>query len=128
MKNKTNIFSSIIGVVCGALSYWFNSYNEMYVGGINIYYLMGVLAFLSVVAIGFIYKKHVFSLPLYFCIGFLISVLGRIFFDISNDPSSHNLFPFEIIFVLVIIVPSSFAGLFLINFINKKTNTNANNA
>lgn len=127
MKNKIKIFSLIIGVVCGAISYWFNSYNEMYVNGINIYYLMGVLAFISIFALGFVYKKFVFSLPIYFSIGFVISVLGRIFFDISNDPSSHNLFPFEVVFVLAIIVPSSFAGSFLINFINKKTPPNANN-
>lgn len=128
MKNRTRIFSSIIGVVCGALSYWFNPYNEMYVGSINIYFLMGVLAFLSIAALGSIYKKYAFRLPIYFCAGFIISVLGRIFFDISNDPSSHNLFPFEVVFVLVIIIPSSFAGSFLIDLINKKTTNNSTDA
>lgn len=123
MNYKIKIFSSIIGVICGALSYWINPYNEMYIGRINIYYLMGILAFFSILALGFIYKKYTFNLPIYFSIGFVISVLGRIFFDISNDPYSHNMFPFEVIFVLAIIVPSSFTGSFLIDFINKKTNT-----
>lgn len=66
MKNKIKIFSSIIGVVCGAISYWFNSYNEMYIGEINIYYIMASLSFLSVIAFGFIYKEYVFNVPIYF--------------------------------------------------------------
>ncbi len=120
MKNKMKLFSSIIGVVCGALSYWFNSYNDMYIGEINIYYLMAILSFVSAVAFGFIYKKYVFKIPIYFCAGFVISVLGRIFWDTSKDSTSHNLFPFEILFVLIIIIPSTIVGSYLINFINKK--------
>ena len=123
MINKMKLFSAITGVVCGALSYWLNPYNEIYIGVINIYFLMGTLAFLSSFTLGFIYKEFAFKVPIYFCIGFIVSVLGRIFFDISNDPSSHNLFPFEIVFVLMIIVPSSITGSYLINFINKKSNS-----
>lgn len=120
MKNKMKLFPAIIGLVCGALCYWFNPYNEMYVLGIDIYYLMATLAFLSMAAFRYVHKKHELSTPVFFCIGFVISVLGRIFFDISNDPSSHNMFPFEVAFVLVIIVPSTILGSYLMGLANKK--------
>lgn len=120
MKKRMKLYITIIGIVCGALSYWFNPYNEMYLGKINIYYLMLSLAFFANIILGFVYKKQFLKVPIYFCIGFIISVLGRIFFDISKDPSTHNLFPFEIIFVMIIIVPTSIIGSYLIHLINKK--------
>ena len=122
MKKKMKLVSAIIGLICGALSYWFNPYNEMYVFGINIYFLMSSLAFLSAIFLGIIYREHIFRIPIYFCFGFVISALGRIFYDISNDPSSHNLFPFEIMFILAVIVPTSFIGAYTVNFIKKKQN------
>lgn len=115
------LLSSIMGLICGALSYWFNAYNDKYVGEVNIYYLMSGLVFISIITIGFIYKNFVFRAPIYFCLGFMASVLARIFYDTSIDPSAHNLLPFEIIFILLIIVPSSFAGSVFVRLINKKT-------
>ncbi len=133
MKNKMRLFSIIMGLICGALSYWFNAYNEMYVLGINIYILMGILSVLLAIFLGVRFKKEVYSIPLYYSFGFIIAVLGRIFFDIAMDSSTHNLFPFEIVFVLVIIIPASYCGALFINFINKRNfkhlenNSNAKN-
>jgi hypothetical protein len=127
MQYKSILFSLLTGLICGALSYWFNAYNVMNIYGISIYYIMGISSLLSVLALGFVYKKYVYSIPLFFSIGFVISVLGRIFFDLSNDPTSHNLFPLEIILVLFIIVPSSYLSSFLINLVNKSLSPYKNN-
>ena len=120
MKLKAKFVFLIIGILCGAISYWFNSYNEMYVGKINIYYLMIFLSFSATVVLGFFFREKRYKIPIYFCLGFILSVLGRIFFDISNDSTTHNFFPFEIVFTLVIILPCSFLGSYIINFINSR--------
>lgn len=81
---------------------------------------MGVLSFLVPVLIGIFLKKLEFVFPPFYIIGFLISAMGRIIYDAILDSTSHNLWPFEIFFILGVIVPSSFAGAFVINLINKK--------
>jgi hypothetical protein len=120
MGKKIKFLIITIGFVIGVLSYWFTPYNQDNVSGINIWWLMGLLSFFSTVIIGVYLKKAFDSILLFICIGFVIAILSRIFFDISNDPSSHNLFPFEIIFTTGIVALSSFAGSFVSEFINKQ--------
>jgi hypothetical protein len=45
--------------------------------------------------------------------GFLFAVIARIIVDTSRDPTSHNLFPIEILFALVLTAPLAFVGAYL---------------
>lgn len=111
----------VLGITVGAISYWFNTYNEMNLFGVHIYYIMIAGSFLaSYLSVYLIIRKPV-DVSLIVTLGVLISVLCRIFFDINNDPTSHNLFPFEVIAALVITIPSTFAGSYISKFINKRS-------
>ena len=120
MKNKLKAITFIVGFIIGIITYWFNSYNQSIAFGYNIYLLMAVLSFIAPFFIGFLFKTRTYNIPLFICVGFLFAVLSRIFFDIFKDSTSHNLFPFEIIFTLGVAVPFSLTGMYISNFINKK--------
>ena len=120
MENKMIKYTALTGLICGALSYWFNPYNNLYFLGIPIYYIMGISSFISVIGLGLKFKNYIFSIPIYFCIAFIIAAMMRIIYDTTIiDPTHHNLFPFEIGLILIVIVPSSLLGSILIYFINK---------
>lgn len=120
MKNKAYLVSIVLGLICGALSYWFNPYNDLYLLGIHIYYIMGISSFVSVIGLGLKYKNHLFVIPIFYAIGFIIAAILRVIYDTTIiDPTHHNLFPFEIAIILMIIVPTSILGILLIYAINK---------
>lgn len=109
-----NFWIILIGVIIGAISYWFNSYNDLYFLGIHIWILMGVGAFLGAILSRLLFLTKTSKSALFLTLGILISVLLRIIYDITFwDPTSHNLAPFEIIIAALITLPASFLGSFL---------------
>lgn len=53
-------------------------------------------------------------------LGVVLAVIARIFYDTTFwDASSHNLFPFEIIFCGIITIPSAFVGVYSALLIKK---------
>mgnify|MGYP003562722810 CR=1 FL=1 len=109
----------MLGMVCGALCYWFNDYNEAYVMGIHIYLILGVSVFISALGLSLYYKNSTYLSPLFLCVGVIVAALGRIFDDLRIDPTDHNLFPFEIMSLLVIAVPVAFLGHWLGTLVHK---------
>lgn len=124
MKLKNQIISLLSGLICGVLSYWFHGATEMYAFGLNIYMILGVSTFISAFGIGFIKRIAYLHTPILICAGFVIAALARIFYDVILDSTSHNLFPFEILFLLVIGTPCAFAGWWLVDSMNKKMKKN----
>ena len=45
--------------------------------------------------------------------GFAIAVLGRVVVETAADPTTHNLFPFEVAYAMAIAFPGAAAGAFL---------------
>lgn len=120
LKDTSFQTSLIFGLIIGAISYWFQPYNDRTVLGIDLFLLMGVSTFVASLLAVFVNRGVWFQIPLFLCAGVLISVMGRIFYDITFiDKTHHNLWPFEILYVLGIILPASFAGVF-IAFLLKK--------
>jgi len=113
MKNKIVILIILVGIMAGGLSYWFNPYNEMSSFGISIYKLMGAGALLGSLSLTLILNEKPWKIALLITTGIIIGIMCRIIFDIINDSSTHNLFPFEIIIALIISVPSAFIGSYL---------------
>ena len=113
MNYKNKVVSLVLGMLCGALSYWFNEYNEAYVMGLNIYLILGVSVFVSALGLCLFTNKSTFLSPLLICAGVVVSAMARIFDDIRIDPTDHNMFPFEILFLLVVALPLAFLGHWL---------------
>ena len=113
-------YSALTGFFFGALSYWFNAYNDLNLLGFNIYYIMGISSFISAIVLGLKFKNFIFRIPIYFCLALILAAFMRIIYDVLMiDATHHNLFPFEIAFIVIVIVPSSVLGATLIFFINK---------
>ena len=47
MSNKANIWVTLVGILIGAIAYWFQPYNQMTVLGIHIWLLMSSGALLG---------------------------------------------------------------------------------
>lgn len=112
--------SLIFGLICGAIPHWFKPYNERTFTGIDLFLLMGVLTFVAPLLAVFVTRGVWIRIPFILCIGVLISVMGRIFYDVTfNDKTHHHLWPFEILVVLGIILPASFASAFIAFLLQK---------
>lgn len=111
----------IAGIITGVLGYWLNDYNVMHVFGIPIYIILAGGAFISAFlfagsATG-INRKSVTAIY----IGVILAVIGRIIYDLMKDSTTHNLFPFELLFVSFMIIPAILLGAFLSGLTKKKT-------
>jgi hypothetical protein len=112
MKRKVVIWIIFVGIIVGGISYWFNAYNEGEVNGISIYVLMGSGAFLGSFILDLLLNEKSSKIALLVWAGALLSIFGRIVVDGIRDSSTHNLFPFELIFASFIIVPFAFIGAY----------------
>lgn len=118
MKKNRKVGAILIGLVVGAISYWFQPYNQTEIAGISIWLIMGAGSFIGALVYSFLLesKAHKIALPL--TIGVLIAILSRILYDtILWDPTSHNLAPFEFIFAIIACFPSALVGAFIGSFI-----------
>jgi uncharacterized membrane protein YeaQ/YmgE (transglycosylase-associated protein family) len=114
MKNKIGIGTTLIGIIIGGLAYWFQPYNQSTVFGINMWVIMSIGAFLGTLLIMIFLNEKPPKIALFVFLGVIIGVVAPIIYDITFwDPTSHNLFPFEIIFSSLITVTFAFIGVYL---------------
>lgn len=120
LKDRTIQIALAAGIFGGAATYWFQPYNDRYLLGVDIYLLMAILALLFSLGVGLARRERWFQIAAFLCAGFVISFMGRIFYDITFiDKTHHNLWPFEILYALAIIVPSAAAGSLIAYLITK---------
>lgn len=111
---KTNSIILFLGFLVGALGYWTADFSEKDALYQSVFYIKAPGAFLVAVLAGFFRKNDPAMNALMVTFGLMLGMLSRIIFDIVIDPSSHNLFPFELMIGLVIIMPVAFLASYLI--------------
>lgn len=102
-----------VGFLVGMLAYWFNAYNEHEVKGVNIYFLLAALTLFAAYTLGSQITSCTLRMPLRLTIGILIAAVFRIVFDLILDSSSHNLFPLELLILVIVSIPMGYAGFWL---------------
>lgn len=115
MRKKSNVLPILLGVLIGAFGYWtadFSEENSLYQ---SVFYIKAPGAFLATLLVGIFRKNQPGWNALMVSLGVMLGMLSRIFADMIVDPSSHNLFPFELLIGLVIVLPVSFVGAYLIH-------------
>ena len=117
MKKKKNLVIIAIGSLVGILGYWTLDFSEDRALYNTFFRIMGPGAFFGAMLSAFYRKKSPFFNALMISLGVLLGMLSRILWEIILDPTSHELFPFELMSGLVIVVPAAFFGSFLIYFI-----------
>lgn len=113
MKIKTGILILLAGVAAGGISFWFNPYNEMTLGGVHIYTILAGGIFVISLILPLVVKEKPVKIVLWIYAGMMISLLLRVIFDITFiDRSSHNLAPFELILSSLVAFPAAFTGAY----------------
>jgi len=113
MNKKTGILILLAGVMAGGISFWFNPYNEMTLGGVHIYTILAVGIFVISLILPLVVKEKPMKIVLWIYAGIMISLLLRAIFDITFiDRASHNLAPFEFILSSLVAFPAAFAGAY----------------
>jgi hypothetical protein len=122
MKSKTTILIIVAGILAGAISSWFNEYNQLTVFGISIRLLLAITSFAASFLMSLFYSESNAKIPLLISAGVLMALAGRIIFDLYIDSTSHNLFPFEMLISFSISFSCAFVGSFLASLYKKKKN------
>ncbi|OYX24029.1 MAG: hypothetical protein B7Z16_01300 [Algoriphagus sp. 32-45-6] len=107
-------FILVLGFLIGALGYWTADFSDERALYNSLYFIKAPGTFLVAILGGLIRKKEPAQNALGITFGVMLGMLSRILFDMTLDPSSHNLFPFELLIGLVIVMPVAFLGSYLI--------------
>ena len=114
MKNKARIGATLVGLIIGGISYWFQPYNQIQILGSNIPLVWSLGAFFGSLLLMIYFNEKPPKIALLISLGVALAVLARIIYDtIFWDATSHNLAPFEIILCGIITIPSAFMGVYL---------------
>ena len=99
------------GILACGIPLWPLAYREVSIGArpapgtwIALAALAGVLAFRT---LGHGFWRSVGAVLL----GFALAVLARVVVETSADPTTHNLFPFEVAFAVAIALPGAVVGV-----------------
>ena len=111
---KINWLILTLGFMVGALGYWTADFSEERALYESLYFIKAPGALLAVIIAGLIRENEPAQNALRVTFGVMLGMLSRIVFDLTLDPSSHNLFPFELMIGLVIVMPVTFVGSYLI--------------
>lgn len=114
MIQKKHLPTIAIGFVIGAIGYWTADFSEDGEFARVIYSILGPGAFICSVASFALRKKSPGFIALMVSLGVLLGMLSKIFYDILQDSSSHDMLPFELLLGLVIVLPAAFFGSFLV--------------
>lgn len=103
----------LLGLMAGALSTWFQPYNQLEIEGIDYRAIMAVTA----LVLSFCYRMwttaSTFTTGLYLAVGILLALVLRISADVFFWSIEHDLWPMEIAIFTVIALPSAFIGAYL---------------
>lgn len=114
MIERKHLPTILLGFVVGAVGYWTADLKEEEEFSRVIYGILGPGAFICAVISFSLRKKSPGFLALLVSLGIMLGMLSKILFDMFKDPSSHTLFPFELLLGLVIIMPAAFLGSYLV--------------
>lgn len=114
MIQKKHLPTIAFGILVGAIGYWTADFSEKGEFSRVIYFILGPGAFISSAISFSLRKKSPGFIALLISLGIMLGMLSKIFYDIIQDSSSHNLFPFELLLGLVIVLPAAFLGSFLV--------------
>jgi len=113
MKTKSKIAVVLVGLIIGAIAFWFQPYSEINVLGLQSVIMSGG-AFLASFLLTTLLVKRPGQIAPWVSLGVGIAVILRIIYDVTFwDPTSHNLFPFVIIVCGIVTVPPAFVGAYL---------------
>lgn len=111
---RTNKFTAfVLGVLAGAISTWFQPYNELEIFGVDYRIIMSVAALLFAFLFRYFSEAKTYTTGIYIGAGILSALILRIIVDLLSDSTDHNLWPIEVAIFVLIAFPSAFIGAYL---------------
>jgi len=125
-KNQSLLLLLFVSFLAAGISnYWILPYGEIEI--LSTYFLTKWIA--VAIVIGFVsillLQRKIIDTATITTIGFVAAVFSRVIIDAIKDPSTHNLWPFEIFFTVLIVFPTSLLGSLLGTFFRKTRDTNS---
>lgn len=115
------ITTILAGLLIGSIAYHLNVGNEK-IMGIPSYQVSWISTSLGALIGAFLIrvlsKDKTSKVALFIFLGIILSVTGRILYDISFTPITHNMAPLEIIVYSILTIPTAFAGAYLGQIVN----------
>jgi len=114
MRNKEIFWALVVGVIIGGISYWFNPYNVLEIGGVSIYMIMAAGSFIGAVVLALSFKQDALKIAMGLTSGVYTSVIIRVLYDTTFiDKTSHNLLGLELIIAGFLAFSCSIVGAFI---------------
>ena len=121
LKDKWAMLNVGLGLVAASISFWPIAYAEIDMTELSFVLTWALTAlFVGCAGVAFL-KKSSMHAAMLTTAGFIASALIRIIFELVLDPTTHNLFPFEIMLTVLSAFPSSFAGAYATSLLFKKS-------
>lgn len=110
-KNIHLFILLLVSVLITGLPLWLSTYQELSAG--RIIWVSGVLALIITWIASVLSGNKYLRIVLTVQGGFFIAYIIKIVEDLAHNPTDHNLLPFELIFVGLISICTTFAGIAL---------------
>jgi uncharacterized membrane protein YfcA len=116
-KDRDGIILLIGSTLAAGVLHWTVPYGEVdYTSAryLTTWVIIAVIAgFLGVILL----RKSTKHSTILVTTGFLLAVMLRVIYDGIQDPTSHNLFPFELLITMVIVLPPALIGAWVGNML-----------
>ncbi len=120
LKDKRSLATIGLAFLGAAITHWYIPYEQVSLIAKSFIITWFVIAFVTGALGVMLMKRAVRESSLLVTAGFVLAVFLRVIFEILKEPTSHNLWPFEILITILIALPASMLGAFLISSINNK--------
>jgi hypothetical protein len=97
------LWTALVAATCTAIFgtvYWTQSYDDLDIGSIGLW--LYLLACLPVIALRATRTAPYVMASLALPTGLVLAVIARIAVDVTGDPTSHNMWPFEIVIAAIV--------------------------
>jgi hypothetical protein len=103
----------LFGLLAGAVSTWFQPYNQLEIFGVDYRIIMAVAALILAFLYKVLFEANTVNTGLFLGYGIITALFIRIIVDVLNDPTDHNLWPLEVAIFILIAFPSALVGAYL---------------
>lgn len=106
-------FPVLLGGIIGAITLWPMSYHTLNNSTSGIALGWGIFCAIAGLYLGATTDHQLSRIALLICGGVACAMVIRIIVDCAIDPTNHNLWPFEFVWMMMVCFPASLAGAFL---------------
>lgn len=106
-------FPVLLGGIIGAITLWPMSYHTLNNSTSGIALGWGIFCAIAGLYLGATTDRQLSKIALLICGGVACAMVMRIIVDCAIDPTNHNLWPFEFVWMMMVCFPTSLAGAFL---------------